>query len=183
MKNSLSIAGCALLSTVLAACGGEETERGGGSGPDAAATPAEIADACAGDCGFERRCRGETAATCEDDCLQGQLGSIARNMRSDAVRAWSACLAGLACSGRDDDCEPVMMEATGVDVSTIDQLPDVAACLEKASTCPGMDESFDQFCRLQVVLVTPVRNAISSCLDSPCEDIYGCMNQASYGAR
>src|SRR5690349_18211338 len=117
--------GAVLASTVVGifACGGTEAGReGGGSGPDAVATTAEIEQACAGSCSSDARCNGEPEApSCVEECLVDKLGSAVRNMRSDATRALGSCLSTLPCESDDDDCTVAAIEATGVDPEKLDE--------------------------------------------------------------
>jgi hypothetical protein len=174
----------ALLAAVLiatSACGGSEAK--GGEGPDVVAVPADVESSCVAECGFEQRCRSDTddPAACVDRCLVGKFGMAARNMRSDATRAYGSCFTTLDCSGRDDDCEDAALRATGVNPETLDELPDVRACLDRDAVCPATDESIRGYCRSQVLFVTSARNELMSCLELPCEHVYGCMTDAFYG--
>lgn len=177
----------ALLATAtigMSACGGAEAapKGGGGNGPDAVATSAEVEGACRSECGAEARCDGEPEdPSCVEECLGDKLGSAARNMRSDATRALASCMASLPCESDDDECTVAALEATGVDPEKVGELPDVRACKDRVAECPSMDESFSFLCEVQVLLATPARNASVACLDAPCEDIYDCMSRAFYG--
>lgn len=170
------------MAMVAAACGGSTAEPAGGSGPDVAATPAEVENACAMNCQGDQRCRGNTdTARCIEDCLEDSLGSVGRIIRGDALRAFSSCTEGLPCDGDDDVCEDAMYGVLGFTRKALREQPEVQACLAAGAKCSQNEDTISEFCTLQMVLVSSARSRFIACYAEPCETMLSCAKQVLYG--
>lgn len=125
------------LSTLLAACGGDDDGGGVGSGP---VTQEQYTEGCRIDCEHRVEC-GDTTdplQTCIDNCA-ADYPEVAGWLRADATVAITQCFGELDCAANDNQC---MAEC----IPTAAHAAYEAQCREVFGPCGASPDELDGMC-------------------------------------
>jgi len=149
---------------VVQACGGSGAE----SGPNAAATEADLAALCTDICERGLTCEPEYAEdSCQTECVSDN--PEATLVRRDVIRGLVDCQRQLTCDDNDDLCIDRVLRELEPDFAGS---PLLDLCIRVQDQCGGFS---DDICAYAVIFTDDGKARLEACLNSGCESVGACI--------